>query len=116
MPLWSNEEWRARIGSSWCALGRPFNTRFARCRDTSRGMLTLHQVDIMMVIMMMLLIAGNLGLAATQAHHKMLLSKHIKCTCSCLKYSGAMANCWALAEILINQPDFNTSYYFLCVS
>ena len=22
MPLWSNEEWRARIGSSWCALGR----------------------------------------------------------------------------------------------
>ena len=24
MPLCSNEEWRARIGSSWCALGRPF--------------------------------------------------------------------------------------------
>jgi hypothetical protein len=24
MPLWSNEEWRARIGSSWCAIGRPF--------------------------------------------------------------------------------------------
>ena len=23
MPLWSNEEWRARIGSSWCAIGRP---------------------------------------------------------------------------------------------
>ena len=23
MPLWSNEEWRARIGSCWCALGRP---------------------------------------------------------------------------------------------
>lgn len=22
MPLWSNEEWRACIGSSWCALGR----------------------------------------------------------------------------------------------
>ena len=21
MPFWSNEEWRARIGSSWCALG-----------------------------------------------------------------------------------------------
>ena len=22
MPLWSNEEWRVRIGSSWCATGR----------------------------------------------------------------------------------------------
>ena len=26
MPLASVEEWRARIGSSWCALGRPFKT------------------------------------------------------------------------------------------
>ena len=26
MPFWSNEEWRARIGSSWCALGRPFKS------------------------------------------------------------------------------------------
>ena len=24
MPLWSVEEWRARIGSSWAALGRTF--------------------------------------------------------------------------------------------
>ena len=24
MPLWSTEEWRARIGGSWCAIGRPF--------------------------------------------------------------------------------------------
>ena len=23
MPLWSVEEWRACIGSSWCVLGRP---------------------------------------------------------------------------------------------
>lgn len=22
MPFWSNEDWRARTGSSWCALGR----------------------------------------------------------------------------------------------
>ena len=27
MPLWSNEEWRARIGSSWCAIGRPFKCK-----------------------------------------------------------------------------------------
>ena len=24
MPLWSVAEWRARIGGSWCAIGRPF--------------------------------------------------------------------------------------------
>lgn len=24
MPLWSNEQWRACIGSSWCVIGRPF--------------------------------------------------------------------------------------------
>ena len=23
MPLWNNEEWRARIGSCWCVLGGP---------------------------------------------------------------------------------------------
>ena len=78
MPLWSNEEWRARIGSCWCALGRPFNTRFTRCRGKtqgkSQGMLTFHQVATM-VILMMLLIAGK-GLAVAQGHHKILLSKH----------------------------------------
>jgi hypothetical protein len=26
MPLASVDEWRARIGSCWCALGRPFKT------------------------------------------------------------------------------------------
>ena len=26
MPLWSNEEWRARIGSCRCVLGRPLTT------------------------------------------------------------------------------------------
>ena len=27
MPLGSNQEWRARIGSSWCALGRPLKSK-----------------------------------------------------------------------------------------
>ena len=26
MPLWSTEEWKARIGFSWCAVGRPFKS------------------------------------------------------------------------------------------
>ena len=59
MPLWSVEEWRARIGSCWCALGRPFNTRFTRNRGKSRRVLTLHQL-LTMVIMLMLLIVANL--------------------------------------------------------
>ena len=27
MPLWSVQEWRARIGTSWCALGRPIRSK-----------------------------------------------------------------------------------------
>ena len=63
MPLWSVEEWRARIGSCWCALGRPINTRFTRNRGKSRRVLTLHQI-LTMVIMVMLLIVANLVLCA----------------------------------------------------
>ena len=31
MPLWSVQEWRARIGTSWCALGRPIMSRSFCC-------------------------------------------------------------------------------------
>ena len=27
MPLWSIADWRARIGSSWCVIGRPLHKR-----------------------------------------------------------------------------------------
>ena len=30
MPLWSNEVWRASIGSCWCALGRPFTGKITK--------------------------------------------------------------------------------------
>ena len=33
MPLASVEEWRARIGSSWCALDRPFKTSIKSTGD-----------------------------------------------------------------------------------
>ena len=74
MPLWSVEEWRARIGSSWCALGRPYHTMFTRNRGKSHKSLSLHQVATM-VITMMLLIAANLGLCATQGHHRAFMSE-----------------------------------------
>ena len=35
MPLWSVEEWRARIGSSWAALGRPIRCS-SHCRKQRR--------------------------------------------------------------------------------
>ena len=35
MPLWSVEEWRARIGSSWAALGRPVRCS-SHCRRQRR--------------------------------------------------------------------------------
>ena len=33
MPLASVEEWRARVGSCWCALGRPFKTSIKSSGD-----------------------------------------------------------------------------------
>lgn len=80
MPLWSVEEWRARIGSCWCTLGRPFNTRSTRSGGKSQRVLTLHQVTTM-VIAMMLLIAANLLLCAIQ--HKVFLSASELCVSTC---------------------------------
>ena len=74
MPLWSNEDWCARIGSCWCALGQSFNTRFTRCRGKSQRDLSTHQAATM-VIMMILFIAANLGLYVTRERHKNLICK-----------------------------------------
>ena len=63
MPLGSIEEWRARIGSSWCALGRPFKTRspFRGGAGRLQIQLTLNQVVTMMIILIMF-VAMNLAL------------------------------------------------------
>ena len=58
MPLWSNEEWRARIGSCWCALGRPFKTDkssgdYQSCALSGRAML-----QAVYVLMAMILVQG----------------------------------------------------------
>ena len=57
MPLWSNEEWRARIGSCWCALGRPFKT------DKSSGSypscaLSGRAIQAVYVLMALILVQG----------------------------------------------------------
>ena len=61
MPLWSIGEWRARIGSSWCVLGRPF-----KIRSPFRGgrvLRALTRSDVVtMIIMLMVFIGINFGL------------------------------------------------------
>ena len=64
MPLWSIGEWRARIGSSWCALGWPFKTRSPLGGGGGRRVLrALTRTDVVtMIIMLMVFIGINFGL------------------------------------------------------
>ena len=65
MPYWSIAEWRARIGSSWCTLGRPVKSKSCSRRGSGwvQRVLTMNQV-VTMMIMMIMLIGINLGLHA----------------------------------------------------
>ena len=76
MPLWSIGEWRARIGSSWCALGRPFKTRSPfRGGGGGRVLRALTQSDVVtMIIMLMVFIGINFGLrmlVISGCHHSL---------------------------------------------
>ena len=71
MPLWSVQEWRARIGSSWCALGRPIKSKSSYCRGgncikspPSRGRKRTNplDVDVSVIIMIVLWIGAVLML------------------------------------------------------
>ena len=75
MPYWSITEWRARIGSSWSALGRPFKTR-SPFRGKVQKALTLSQGTTTMLLLI-ISIGVNLGLRALVAggHHLPLLSE-----------------------------------------
>ena len=63
MPLWSNEEWKARIGSSWCAIGRSI-----KCKSSvSHGSGTLQlsggtMLQVVSMVMMMILMAIITGI------------------------------------------------------
>ena len=50
MPLESIAEWRARIGSSWCALGHPFKSKSSGAVRSGR-VLSQNQVETMMAIL-----------------------------------------------------------------
>lgn len=74
MPFGSIAEWRARIGSSWCALGRPLNARSTYRHGAGRLQqiqLTLKQAVIMNIVLIMF-VAMNLALRTvlTTGHYR----------------------------------------------
>ena len=79
MPQWSVAEWRARIGGSWLAIGRPFKTKssFSRGAGWVRRVLTMNQV-VTMTIMMIILIGTNLALCALMngGYHRPIIGQY----------------------------------------
>ena len=78
MPYWSISEWRACIGSSWCALGRPHKIK-SSIRHGARVVkkeLTLTRV-VTMIILLTILIGVNVGVRGivTAGHHHQLISQ-----------------------------------------
>ena len=75
MPYWSIGEWRAHIGSSWWAMGRPFKTR-SPFRGKEQRALPLSQ-GVTMMLLLIMSIGVNLGLRAlvTGGRHLPLLSE-----------------------------------------
>ena len=62
MPLWSNEEWRARIGSSWCAIGRPVKGNLSiRCQGKKWGLLPLSSETMLWCRFLMTVTAVVIG-------------------------------------------------------
>ena len=63
MSYWSVAQWRASIGSSWCALGRPIKTRspYRGGGGCSHTMFT-HVRAVSMIIMLMVFVGIHLGL------------------------------------------------------
>ena len=70
MPLWSVEEWKARIGSSWAALGRPVGCsnhkerrHYVCCLTVPGGggmVMSLDRTIPMMTIVTLLMLAMSL--------------------------------------------------------
>ena len=65
MSYWSIGQWRASIGSSWCALGRPIKTRspYRGGGGCSHTMLTRTRA-VSMIIMLMVFVGIHLQLCS----------------------------------------------------
>ena len=76
MPYWSIAEWRARIGSSRCALGRPIKQSVRYGARVVKKELTLNRV-VITLILLTLLIGVNIGARSSleEGHHYQLMSE-----------------------------------------
>ena len=75
MPYWSIGEWRARIGSSWCALGRPFKTRSPFRGKTQRDLTLSRGVATLFLLIMSIGINLWLHTLVARGCHLPLLSE-----------------------------------------
>ena len=74
MPLASNEEWRARIGSSWCALGRPFKRRSRKCPPSNSGDVQLSSHHLLFLVTVIILLTQMMWVTVTFS--KLRISDH----------------------------------------
>ena len=78
MPYWSIAEWRARIGSSWCALGRPhkINSAVRYGARIVKKELTLNQIATLLILLI-IIVGVNIGVRTLVegGHHHELISK-----------------------------------------
>ena len=90
MPLGSIAEWRARIGSSWCALGWPFKTR-SPFRGGAGQLQTPLPLDQVVTMMMILIIFTAINLVFhivwTTGHYHTHLGE-----CHAIKIPSVMTN------------------------
>ena len=77
MPSASVEEWRARIGSSWCALGRPIKRRFVSGGGvmpdplSGEAMLQVVYVLIMLTLVVMIWRIRKINIRITEYHKEL---------------------------------------------
>lgn len=85
MPYWSIAEWRARVGCSWCALGRPqvIKSRIKLGVRNVNEELTLNRV--MAIIILLIILIGVNGLLVA-GHHDQIIGK----LAVCCKYFNAV--------------------------
>lgn len=59
MPLWSNEEWRARIGSSWCVLGKPIAKNHVHLQEEGLSGQKMLQAAFILILVLMLAVCNG---------------------------------------------------------
>ena len=113
MPQWSVAEWRARIGGSWLAIGRPFKTKSSYSRGAGwvLRVLTMNQFVTMTINMMIMLIGTNLVLRVlvNRGYHLRLIIGQY----NYLWYTYSIAFMFVLIDLLRFGPLSSWNLYLL---